>query len=67
MEKTRLIDKLDDAQKSSINLVMLFAENEQFSNENNTLVAKTTERKFYSNKESLVGFSYKKPISKYVQ
>lgn len=45
-----------------LNLVLLLTDNDDFSYTNNVIVF--TERKFYQNKESTVGYKFNKPISK---
>ena len=67
MENVRLIDNLDDIQKSAANLVLLFAEDLEITKTGvDAQIFKIAERKFYNNTKSFVGYKYKKPISKYV-
>jgi hypothetical protein len=58
----KLKDLYSDEKHKYFNLVLYLSKNNNFSSNDKIVVS--TERKFYKNKESVVGYKFYKPISK---
>lgn len=61
----KFLDLINDSEAQHLNLVILLSDSEETSISETTI--KTTERAFYKNKNSVVGYKFYKPISKLLE